>query len=142
MRKYTTKPITDSEIQKYIKTRIQINPMTNCWEWTQRLTKGYGAIDYETRAYKHCQTQLAHRVSYMVYVNPIEENMVIRHMCNNKKCCNPDHLQPGTIRENVLDMFKTLPEMDLCGLQFLLLCLQNRVTEVEAEIFKRKNPGS
>jgi predicted nucleic acid-binding Zn-ribbon protein len=41
---------------------------------------------------------------YYAY-NPDEnQNKIIRHKCNNKKCCNPDHLISGSYRDNVLDI--------------------------------------
>lgn len=45
--------------------------------------------------------QLAHRVAYKILVGPISRGLVIDHLCRNKLCVNPDHLEPVTQSVNV-----------------------------------------
>lgn len=54
------------------------------------------------------KTMGAHRASWMAHNEgkQIPENMVIRHLCGNSLCINPDHLKPGTHRENMNDKLK------------------------------------
>ena len=43
-----------------------------------------------------------HRVAYEVFVAPIPEGMQIDHLCRQRACCNPAHLEPVTCRDNLL----------------------------------------
>lgn len=46
----------------------------------------------------------AHRLSYLLHVGEIPNGQVVRHMCTNKGCCNPDHLTLGTQSDNYYDI--------------------------------------
>jgi hypothetical protein len=72
-----------------------IDPSTGCWIW-QRSTSlnGYGQVWHEGRL------QRAHRVFYQLYVGPIPDGKQIDHTCANKRCVNPEHLEPVTAIEN------------------------------------------
>lgn len=70
--------------------------LTNgCWNWTKaKLPAGYGifTVRYE-RIY-------AHRYSYETFIGKIKDGLHIDHLCLNKSCVNPDHLEVVTIAEN------------------------------------------
>ncbi len=71
-----------------------------CWEWTAAKTsEGYGAIGKGAREEG---TLLAHRVMYESLVGLIPDGLVIDHLCRNRGCVNPTHMEPVTTRENVL----------------------------------------
>jgi len=38
-----------------------------------------------------------------LFKEPIEKGKVVRHLCNNRRCCNPDHLDIGTHQDNMDD---------------------------------------
>lgn len=66
-----------------------------CWLWTaSRTPEGYGQFGAEKRRI------LAHRFSYELSVGPIPEGLELDHLCRNRGCVRPDHLQPVTRQEN------------------------------------------
>ena len=76
--------------------KVNLGCPDDCWEWTaSRLPKGYGQFGVA----KGHQVY-AHRFAYELVVGPIPTGLHIDHLCNNKSCCNPAHLEPVTPREN------------------------------------------
>jgi len=73
---------------------------SECWEWTGTRTNGYGEAFYNGKK------GAAHRLAYEKWVGPIPEGLLIRHKCDNPPCINPDHLEPGTIKQNAEDMVR------------------------------------
>lgn len=73
-----------------------------CWEWSgRRNSKGYGQFRYRGRAVT------ASRVAWSLKNDaPFPANKLACHSCDNPPCCNPDHIWPGTARENSLDAVK------------------------------------
>jgi hypothetical protein len=72
-----------------------------CWIWTgAKMVDGYGCIRYKGK------TQLMHRLLYAWLIKPIpvghNPQYQLDHLCNNRLCCNPQHLQITTQRVNVL----------------------------------------
>ena len=81
-----------------IKANINIDPLTGCWNWQKSVTSaGYGQL---TENKKYWTT---HRYVYNKIYGEIPNGLVIRHLCHNTKCCNPEHLAIGTQRDNWLD---------------------------------------
>ncbi len=65
-----------------------------CWEYDgSRTNQGYG---------KHWSGALTHRLAYEALVGPIPPGLQIDHLCRNRACYNPSHLEPVTARENIL----------------------------------------
>lgn len=67
---------------------------SECWPWQKaRQHQGYGIQNHEGAT-------LAHRVAWTFLVGPIPEEMTLDHLCRNKACVNPDHLEVVTAVEN------------------------------------------
>ncbi|WP_081261015.1 HNH endonuclease signature motif containing protein [Sphingobium yanoikuyae] len=137
-KKYKKREITSHEIQRYINQRISIHPTSGCWEWNLSLSKsGYGCIDPETRAWQFAQSGAAHRVSYQAFNGKLVDGLVIRHRCNNRRCCNPEHLEQGTQAENVADKYECLSDRSDAALHNLSLKLRAELAKIELELSKR-----
>lgn len=69
---------------------------TRCWVWTGGLNnKGYGRCHYRRKQV------LVHRLAYETALGPIPKEMTIDHLCVNRSCCRPSHLEPVTNGENI-----------------------------------------
>lgn len=84
--------------------REKIAPGPNgCIEWTGGLNGvGYGQFYGGRTSLGQTGKTYAHRWSYEHFVGPIPEGLHLDHLCRNRKCVNPEHLEPVTIRENLL----------------------------------------
>ena len=71
---------------------------SGCWEWQGPLNKpnGYGRFFHDGLSNDYC-----HIYSYRYHYGPIPEGCEIDHLCNNRRCCNPKHLDAVTHGVNV-----------------------------------------
>lgn len=77
-----------------------------CWPWIgYRNAGGYGRFHWG-------RTQQVHRIAYELLVGPIPDGLDLDHLCRNRGCVNPAHLEPVTNRENIL-RGQTLPASEI-----------------------------
>ena len=68
-----------------------------CWEFRGANDQGYGVIGRGARGTGTVQT---HRAAWEIFRGPIPAGLHIDHLCRNRMCCNPEHLEPVTQAEN------------------------------------------
>lgn len=84
-------------IERFFKKIVWPGQITACWKWSGcTATKGYGRIYVDG---KHVYV---HRFSYELFREPVPEDRVIDHLCRNRECVNPLHLEAVTTQTNVL----------------------------------------
>lgn len=79
--------------------RADILGPDECWPWHGRLTRGGYGIAGGSRPGGRVY---AHRFFYEFFVGQIPTGLDLDHLCRNRKCVNPAHLEPVTRRENLL----------------------------------------
>jgi len=94
----------------------------DCIEWTGCLRSGYGQLTWKGKRW------VVHRLAYEFSTGESPKGLHIHHICSNRKCFNPEHLQRASIAENNLEMLARKDyEAEIARLQL-------RVIELEAEL--------
>lgn len=77
--------------------RVQVGAPDDCWPITGYIGKGgYGSAQMDGRR------TTAHRAAYVLTNGPVDDTLEIDHLCKNRRCCNPRHLEAVTSRVNML----------------------------------------
>lgn len=88
-----------SEINPELLVRFwsKVTQTDNCWIWGgMKTTLGYGTMKIQRKKI------YAHRISYKIFKGEIPEGLVIDHLCRNRLCVNPEHLEAVTLKQNIL----------------------------------------
>lgn len=87
-------PAEQEELRGRILRRVVVDRDTGCWVWPgAHYIYGYIKI----RGKQH----YVHRVAYELWKGPIPDGLQMDHLCRRTLCCNPDHLEAVTAKENV-----------------------------------------
>lgn len=90
-------PRTRVPVVDRVLARVTVHPL-GCWEYTGTLNPGgYGQITPSSAG----SSYLTHRIVYEDWFGKIPDGLVLDHLCANRRCCNPAHLEPVTQTENV-----------------------------------------
>ena len=95
--------MTDDELVRELREKdidrfwSKVSKSDGCWTWLGGLDgKGYGYFRLGSRMVG------SYRLAYELLIDPVPDGLVLDHLCRNRKCVNPWHLEPVTNRENVL----------------------------------------
>jgi hypothetical protein len=90
--------ISQEALPEVFLARVDRSDLDGCWPYAGAVGQnGYGRIKVRGREL------LSHRVAYALAYGEIPDGLVVRHLCNNKICCRPDHLALGTHQDNMDD---------------------------------------
>lgn len=92
--------------------KVAIGQFDDCWPWCAAIDRetGYGAFSFSKSARlflpfeKKGNAIAAHRVAFFLHTGSINPALNICHTCDNRPCCNYDHLFEGTQADNMHDM--------------------------------------
>lgn len=77
-------------------SEIKVDPEAGCWEWQGMLNKdGYGLMSVSGL------NRTVHRLSYLIFNGEIDSHFQIDHLCRNRRCINPKHLDAVLQMENL-----------------------------------------
>lgn len=96
-------------VEDRLLSKVAYQP-NGCWEWTGYRKNTYGSLCVNSK------DEYTHRLSYEIFRGAIPDGLHIDHLCRNRPCCNPWHLEPVTLLENVRrgDWRKAQREQALC----------------------------
>lgn len=91
----TTRALLTPEIAARFWAKVKLDG--DCWAWQAGMVKGYGHFTQGGKP----KMMLAHRWSYEAMVTEVPDGLELDHLCRNKACVNPDHLEPVTHAVNI-----------------------------------------
>lgn len=84
------RPLAEQILDRCVET------LDGCWEFTGSIAStGYGVVNRKGKIHAN------HRVTYAYFRADIPEGLHVDHLCRNRVCCNPWHLEPVTCKVNI-----------------------------------------
>lgn len=81
-----------TRVQQRLLVYVSKNAQSGCWEWTGQVSNsGYGRLKVRDPFGDLCM-QSAQLVSYEAFIGPLPDGSMVRQLCNNRLCVNPEHL--------------------------------------------------
>lgn len=90
-----------NDLPTHLQARIMLNP-GGCWLWAGELNRnGYGTFVVRPVPGQR-KRKMAHIEVYVALKGEYDRSLLLDHKCRVRCCCNPDHLEPVTVRVNTL----------------------------------------
>lgn len=78
-------------------SQVEVRGPTQCWPWRGAIMSDYPSVGLGSRTWR------AHQIAYRYTFGHPGDGVILRHSCDNPRCCNPLHLATGTHADNVRD---------------------------------------
>lgn len=124
-------------LKKRFWNNVSATSAEGCWNWNGPISiYGYGRL-MESVGNRKTKQLMAHRFAYEEVIGKIEEGMTIDHVCRNKSCVNPAHMEIVTRGENSTRAHsKNMNAMrDNC-------CIRGHKIEGENVVLEKRKNGS
>lgn len=102
-------------IEQRLRSKVEINSVSGCWEWVGAKRRGYGRLTVGSRVDGSRRSVSAHRLSYELTCGEIPSGMYVCHRCDNPSCINPEHLFLGSLQDNIKDREKKRRNITFVG---------------------------
>lgn len=89
-----------SKLPTRVWKNLSLDPVSGCWVWTASLTAGYGQVMIARKMWRVHRLVFLDRRGFLP--DPEGILVVLDHLCRNRACANPEHLEVVKQRENVL----------------------------------------
>ncbi len=91
--------LSEKDVVRFL-SFIDKDQPSGCWEWKSfKNAKGYGRFKIARAGQQ--RSCVAHRVSFALFKTIPDPTLTIDHLCRNRGCVNPDHLEEVSFRVNL-----------------------------------------